>query len=59
MRAEIGDKRGGVMGRVELGMVLLAQGELELARKTEEEAVRLAREIGLKPGEAQALFQLR
>jgi tetratricopeptide (TPR) repeat protein len=46
------------MGRVELGAVLLAQGEIDLAQRTEEEALRLAREVGLKPGEAQGQFQL-
>ena len=38
-RTQIGDKRGAVVGRVELGLVLLAQGHLDLARKSEEEAL--------------------
>ena len=44
--------------RVELGMVLLAQGDLEGARKCQEEAVTQAREVSLVEGEAQAVFQL-
>jgi ATP/maltotriose-dependent transcriptional regulator MalT len=39
-------------------MVLLQQGELAAARKTEEEALRMATDIKLKLGGAQALFQL-
>jgi len=58
VRKEIGDMRGQVMGRVELGMVLLQQGEVGAARTSQEEAIRLAGQTRLKPGEAQARFQL-
>jgi ATP/maltotriose-dependent transcriptional regulator MalT len=57
-RATLGDRRGLVMGRVELGTVQLAQGEIDHARRTAESALALAREIPLKPGEAQALYAL-
>jgi tetratricopeptide (TPR) repeat protein len=46
------------MGRVELGMVLLQQGEIAGARTSQDEAIRLATQTRLKPGEAQARFQL-
>ncbi len=39
-------------------MVLLQQGELAAARKTEEEALRLASDIKLRPGVAHASYQL-
>jgi hypothetical protein len=47
-----------VMGNVELGMVLLQQAEIGAARARQEEAIRLAGETRLKPGEAQARYQL-
>jgi tetratricopeptide (TPR) repeat protein len=58
IRQEIGDKRGGAMGRVELAMTLLEQGELAASRQTIEEALSLARDTKLRPGEAQALYVL-
>ena len=57
-RAEIGDRRGMAIGKVELGAVLLAQGEIAQARQVEDEAVQIARETKLMPGEAYAEFNL-
>jgi ATP/maltotriose-dependent transcriptional regulator MalT len=46
------------IGKVELGAVLLAQGEIAQARQVEDEALQIARETKLTPGEAYAEFNL-
>ena len=46
------------IGKVELGAVLLAQGEIAQARRVEDEAVQIARETKLTPGEAFAEYHL-
>jgi ATP/maltotriose-dependent transcriptional regulator MalT len=46
------------MGRVELGMIQLAQGELARARASQEEAIKLSTETRFPQGEGQARYQL-